>query len=252
MPGIGDDIAALAPLRLSGSDHVSIYAMDCGLMRSLKDMQAESKTLKMGADALLQSWTNRGRKRDRNCREKPVNLWDAIGHVAGKLGSLPGRRVILVVTDGNDRGSTLTWNEARGYAQVLGVAVFAIATRPSSVMDRGQIPVRKSDANALQAICELSGGMVRIIDPDSMGKTLRQTMDMVKGRYIVEFPRPSNSTSGLRDMQIKIELGEDYFIRPSGISVPVADPSLRSDPSTVPAHSSRAPEQGNRRVLQPN
>jgi len=38
--------------------------------------------------------------------------------------------VILVVTDGHDRGSVRSWNEARRYAQVMGVTVFGITEKP--------------------------------------------------------------------------------------------------------------------------
>src|SRR5215471_861451 len=80
MPGISDDIAALAPAWLAPRDHVSIYAMDCGLIRSLNDVPAEREILKRGTDATLREWVARRGKRDSACK-KPVALWDSLGYL---------------------------------------------------------------------------------------------------------------------------------------------------------------------------
>jgi hypothetical protein len=71
---------------------------------------------------------------------------------------------------------------------------------------------------------------------------------MVRERYIVEFPRPSNSTAGEHGMEVKIDKGT-FSIRPSGVSVPLPDPVVMADPSTIQAGPSRAPEEGTRKVI---
>jgi len=224
--------------------------LDCALIRSLNDTPAESAQLKLGADAALKSWTTR--KQDQhasNCKQ-PVHLWDALGFVATELSKLPGRRVILVVTDGRDRGSVRTWNEVRGYTQAAGIAVFGME---NSAVTAGWSSIawsHQNDANAFQAICELSGGMLMLTNPDSIGKSLEQSIALLRGRYIVEFPRPSNSTKGDHDMRIRIAKGGNDFIRPSGISVPMPDPAVLADPTTVPSDPSHAPEQGQRRIME--
>jgi hypothetical protein len=49
-------------------------------------------------------------------------------------------------------------------------------------------------------------------------------------------------------MEVKIDRGI-YSIRPSGVSMPVPDPTLMADPSTIQAGPSQAPEQGTRKVM---
>jgi hypothetical protein len=122
MPGISDEIAALAPTWLTARDHVSIYAMDCNLVRSLNDVQANSASLKVGVDAALKSWTMRRGKKDSTCK-RSVSLWDTVGYMATELSKLPGRRVILMVSDGRDRGSARSWDEVRRYLQAEGIAL---------------------------------------------------------------------------------------------------------------------------------
>jgi hypothetical protein len=247
LPKIDEALAALAPLSLTARDHVSIYVLDCALTQSLNDIPAESRLLKLGADAALKPWTTR--KQDRRSCKQSVHLWDTLGFIASELSKLPGRRVVLVVSDGRDRGSVRTWNEVRSYTQAAGIAVFgmensAVTTGWSSIAWSHQ-----NDANAFQTICELSGGMLMLTNPDSIGKTLEQSIALLRGRYIVEFPRPANSTKGEHDMRIKIDKAGNDFIRPSGISVPMPDPAVLADPTTIPSDPSHAPEQGQRHVM---
>jgi len=236
MPKISDAISALAPSSLSARDHVSIYAIDCDLTRSLNDQPAESTSLKLGVDLALRPWKIRQQDQHAASCKQSVPLWDALGFVANELYKLPGRRVILVVSDGRDSGSVRLWNEVRTFTQATGVAVFGMINTAVTSGWNSAMRWHQSDANAFQTICELSGGMVMATSPDSIGKTLERSIAMLRDRYIVEFPRPSNSTRG-------------DFIRPSGISVPIRDPALLADPTTVPSDPSHAPEQGQRRIL---
>ncbi len=250
LPKIDNAIAALAPSSLSARDHVSIYALDCALSRSLNDTPAESAQLKLGVNSALQPWTvHKQNRHTSNCKQS-VHLWDALGFIASELSKLPGRRVILVVTDGRDRGSIRSWNEVRSYTQAAGIAVFGMENMAVTAGWSSIIWSHQNDANAFQSICELSGGMLMLTSPNSIGKTLEQSIALLRERYIVEFPRPSNSTKGEHDMRMKIAKGGNDFIRPSGISVPMPDPAVLADPTTVPSDPTHAPEQGQRHPLQ--
>src|SRR5579871_6232859 len=250
MSGINDAIAALAPFSLTTRDHISIYVMDCGLTRSLDDLPVESPPeLRQGVDLALELWKAHQKNPHTTCKQS-VHLWDAMEYIDNKLYKLPGRRVMLVVTDGRDRGSTRSWNEVRTFTQATGVADFGFMNTSVTEAWNRFVWLHQSDANAFQTICELSGGMVLTTNPDSIGKTLERSITMLRERYIVEFPRPSNSTKGEHDMRIKIAKSGNDFIRVSGISVPLPDPALLADPTTVPSDPSHAPEQGQRRILQ--
>jgi hypothetical protein len=160
---------------------------------------------------------------------------------------LPGRRVILVLTDGRDKGSVRKWNEVRGFVQVAGIAVFGI-TMPF----RSSSAVHVSSGNDVYpflSICELSGGILMPTTPDLTEATVLRAMAMLRERYILEFPRPSNSTQGVHNVEVKIAGGDKYYVRPTGVTVPLPDDSVLKDPTTVPSDPSRAPEQGKRRVL---
>jgi hypothetical protein len=246
MPKIDEAIASLAPLSLTSRDHVSIYALECKLVRSLNDVPAEQGRLKSGVDAALQSWTNRGRNKQGEGCQRPVRLWDALAYLTHALESLPGRRVILAVTNGNDKGSKYSWNEVRAYAQATGVAVFGLRYVPEEPGRLHFLNIGGEDA--FNSLCELSGGMVLTASRRTVAPALKRFTTLLRGRYIVEFPRPFHSKGGEHTLMVTIDKS-DAFIRSSGVTVPIADPALLADPTTVPSDPSRTPEYGNRRIL---
>lgn len=248
IPPVREAVGALEPSWLSPRDRVSIFVLDCGLVRSLNDTPADGKMMTVGMDAALKSWmTRKVEAHEKSCKQT-VHLWDALGYVASELSKLPGRRVILLITDGQDRGSVRTWNQVRSYLQAMGVAVFGVTNMPMASSWGGFVR-NGTDVHELNSICELSGGMLTMNYPALAGKAVERLIPTVRGRYILEFPRPSNATGGAHDMRVKIEQGEGYFVRPAGISIPLPDPDLAKDPSTVLVGPAETPEQGKRRVL---
>ena len=73
---------------------------------------------------------------------------------------------------------------------------------------------------------------------------------LIRGRYIVEFPRPVTTVGGHYSMDITISRRQ-ALIRPTGAGVPTDDPAILNDPTTVPPDLSRTPELGNRKILTP-
>jgi hypothetical protein len=243
MANMNTAIAALAPDGLHAKDHVSIYALDCSLVQSLNDVPAESERLKVGVNEALQTWTQTEVK----C-ERSVHLWDALAHMTAELSKLPGRRVILAVTDGYDKRSQHTWNEVNSLAQATGVAVFGISYVPSEAPGGEFRYIRWSSEDPFRSLCELSGGVVLLSPPGLLDFRLQRFVTLVRERYIVEFPRPANATSGKHVQQVRIAKSKD-FIRSAGISVHIPDAAELSDPTTVPSDPLRTPVVGKRKPM---
>jgi hypothetical protein len=84
-----------------------------------------------------------------------------------------------------------------------------------------------------------------------LGKQLAWAVTLVRGRYIVEFPRPVTTVGGERTLEITISKLH-AFIRAAGAEVPTDDPAILNDPTTIRPDLSRTPELGNRKILTPN
>jgi hypothetical protein len=236
-------IAALAPDGLHAKDHVSIYALDCSLVQSLNDLPAESERLKVAVNEALQTWMLPEVK----CQQS-IHLWDALARVVVDLSKLPGRRVILTVSNGRDQGSVRSWNEVRDLAEATGVAVFGVTYVPFEAKDRQGSFLSWSSEDPFHSVCELSGGMVLLSTTKSLEFTLHRFVTLVRERYIVEFPRPANATTGKHVKEVRIAHSKD-FIRPAGISVPIPDAAVLNDPTTVPSDPSRTPVVGTRKPM---
>jgi hypothetical protein len=260
MPKMGEALGELAPLSLHALDRVSVYALDCSLRRALYNWPADKVSLEKAVGAALEPWMLRKRTKQTETCENGGRLWDGLATVAITLSDLPGRRAILVVTDGQDRGSRNSWSELREFAQRQGIAIFALNVVPRPLVGMGSyrggrggylpgIGGASGVEDPLNSVCQLSGGLVmRMKEATALQATLEQFVRTLRERYIVEFPRPSNSTAGEHGMEVKIEKGA-YFIRPSGVSIPMPDPVLMADPTTIQTGPSQAPEEGKRKVL---
>ena len=186
--------AGLAPTWLTAKDRVSIYASECNLVRSAAGAAVDAAALAHGVDRALDSWKMRKQDRVKGNCENPWNLWDSLAVVIQEMQRERGRRAVLVVTDGNDRGSKTTWSEVREAAQQGGVAIFGVI-QPGDVFAslHSGFP---STTNTLNALCELSGGMVLTATPGSLARQLEFFTALLRGRYIVEFPRPWSTMGG--------------------------------------------------------
>ena len=228
LKNIDDAIASLVPLSLTPRDQVSIYSLDCQLISPASPVPAKPATLKRAVDEALQSWTSRGQKPLANCRE-PSHLRDSLMAITQTLQQQPGHRVILVISDGSDRGNMDSWNSLRLGAQSSGVAIFCLTDFYSR--------------NYFNPVWEQTGGMILTASRRTLATRLEWFTTILRGRYIVEFPRAVTTTAAYHRMDITIDK-TDAFVRPSGILVPIDDPAILNDPMTLHPDPSHAPKFG--------
>jgi VWFA-related protein len=241
MPDMSGAIAKLAPGALHAKDHVTLFALDCELTRTLNDVPADPAQLKAGVDQAVKAW-NANRKAKKPC-EKPVQLWDAMRHAVNELGQLPGRRVLIAVANGVDAGSEAKASDLIDLAQAQGVAIFGYSAPPASGGGGGGggggkrggggggggAPAgepRAPRGEGFRSVCELSGGFAMRADPDYIGKQLARIVAMVRERYIVEFSRPRNNDPGTHRIEVTVANNNKLFIRTAGVSILAAEPAL--------------------------
>jgi hypothetical protein len=236
MKYVGDSMATLAPLFLNSKDQISIYSMDCQLLLAESRVPAQPAALKQAINRALQSWTARGRNPPKDCK-KPIHLWDSLTGVTQTIARQPGHRVILAVTDGVDRGSKISWNALSIDAALNGVAIFGLLDSPPQLV--------------LNNICDATGGMLLTTDRKTLPKSLQAFTAILRGRYIVEFPRPRSNVPGYHGMEISVDR-TIAFIRTSGAQIPLDDPTIVNDPSTIQSDPTHAPTLGSHRPPPPN
>jgi hypothetical protein len=249
MRGMDDAVAGLAPVSLHLKDRVSVYSMYCKLVRTSIDAPADGALLKGAVDRALAEWSAGAQDRHKRDCQKPSNLWDSMAFAANELSTRPGRRVLLVVTDGVDRGSRTSFTALRDFAQERSVAIFGLL---QSGDVSGLLPMGTPNrSSAFNALCELSGGMVLTAAPKELAERLKWFTTLLRDRYILEFPRPHDAEGGKVEMSVTVEKMK-AFILTAGIGIPLPDPKILKDPTTVPLNPADAPQLGKRKVISPN
>jgi len=243
---LAEAIAGLAPLELHSVDRVSVYAADCHVVRTADEVVADPDALRQAIRDAMQSPIVHGRDNTGPACGRTLHMWDVLAFATDELSPLPGRRVVLAVTRGVDHGSSHSLRETVKQAQNMGVSIFGLE-------DAGALGF---DAEFVR-ICEMSGGMTLVTGRKELPGQLKSFVRLVRGRYIVEFPRSDRLTAGFHTIDVAIDkpdaFARPYFIRPAGVTVPLADPAVLADPTTVPADQTLAPQQpGDRRPLSPN
>jgi hypothetical protein len=249
MDRFGGAAAGLAPVWLTAKDRVTIYSSGCDFVRSAVDAVPDQAALAGGVALALEEWKARKDRRVKTGCDAPWGLWDSMTAVVHAMERERGRRVLLVVSDGVDRGSKTTWSELRVLAEQSGVAVFGMV-HPDDVFGamHSGFP---SSANTFSSLCESSGGLVLTATLPNLATQLKYLTALLRGRYIVEFPRPSTVTGGVHDMEVTVADHPDAFIRAAGVTVPVDNPAILNDPTTVPMDRANAPVLGKGKAVAP-
>ncbi len=272
MPKVTAALATLAPGALHADDRITIYGLDCTLTRTLHDAAPDPQTLQIALDTSIAGWTERHKLKQPTppCANR-INLWDAMNSAVKELSTVPGRRILLVVSNGEDHGSVARSDEVRSLAQFFGVAVFgysgpnnaAIANRIGTANPTNGRPVRggivqpsvmldtKPAIGPFDSICQSSGGMLITVQNSSMPKQIVKFGSILRERYILEFTRPRNETPGQHSIAVTVDGHPTAFIRPAGVSIlsPVG-PSF-ADPNVIPRDTTNAPEFGKQKPKQP-
>jgi VWFA-related protein len=257
----GDALAHMSERSLHPQDHVSIFAVDCNLVRSSNDIAASALPLRAGVAAVLSAEDLHSGKGKPSCR-KSLRLWDAVANVIQDMSRLTGRRALLLVTSGLDRKSAAQFAAVKLYANNNGVAIFGLRDllyyRPDNAtlfsrfggdstsrnMEDPNFPSvdlspKDSTTDLYTELCEDTGGLILTIRKEALEPTLERYVSMLRDRYILEFPRPNQATPGNHSIDVSVPTHRAY-VTAAGVSVPLPDPKVLADPSTVPANPSPA------------
>ncbi len=172
-------------------------------------------------------------------------LWNDIGTVAQTIADQPGRHVILAITDGVDHKSPLPWETLRRYFIRHSIALFGIA--PPLAFMAGPLARAQFLEDSFNQLAQTSGGLVLYTYPATLSSNLQHVIDLVRSRYILQFPRPDTGANGLHTITVTVSRSND-FVRTTGISYPARDPALQNAPDTVPSNPSPA-SFGDRKIL---
>ena len=144
---------------------------------------------------------------------KQTALYDAIWQFCDeKMRSVPGRRVLLLVTDGEDTYSRATIRDAIDIAQRTETTIFAISTKAGfsgSVpgVEAGQVSDKKD--RDLQTLAEETGGVAFFTgDMLSLERSFSKISKELRAQYLVTYNPTNKSYDGtFRKIDVKLSDG---------------------------------------------
>jgi hypothetical protein len=271
LPTLNQAIATLPPDFLHPQDHVSVYVMDCSLIRTTYDTAANPTVLAEGVQRAMEPWQIRQTQNEELKKEKKMPpppcrvglpLWDSIEEVLKDLDRQPGRRVLLAITDGQDTGSMTNWRDVMFHAQIRSETVFGLLPLIETVVtlktpgETQEIrhlgsPSFGGPEDKFEQICVNSGGIQLQASEHTTLYRLKEFTQMLRERYILEFPRAPNEEAGVHTLEVTYRKKGNFYIASAGITVPIASEEERSGANTIQEDPSKAPTEGDRKVLLP-
>lgn len=149
-------------------------------------------------------------------------LYDAVFQFSDeKLRNMPGRRVIVLITDGDDTFSRAELKDAIDIAQRTETTIFAISTKAGFL---GTVPgveagtVKDKGDKLLTQLCEDTGGEAFFTgDMLELERAFKKISEELRSQYIITY-RPANQNYDGRERKIEVRFadkdkGKDLKIR---------------------------------------
>ena len=149
-------------------------------------------------------------------------LYDAVWQFTDeKLRNVPGRRVLVIITDGDDTFSRADLKDAIDIAQRTETTVFGISTKGGFL---GTVPgveggtVKDGGDKALEKLCRDTGGEVFFTgDLLELERSFKKISEELRGQYLITY-RPANQNYDGRERKVEVrfankDLKDKYKLR---------------------------------------
>ncbi len=184
------------------TDQASVLADDV-------DYRLRDRGVPLGPECIPPS---AGRPR-RNCGGSII--WNAVYAAAMKMQDVPGRKALLVLTDGVDSGGDRRLDDAIQAAQEAETAVYSIGVKgeQSSIGIAGPLRIAKSGLNRddLKYLADDTGGAA-FLDKRSPEKIFAQIEAELRGLYLIGFS-PQNVPCDGAFHGLDVTAGKDLRVR---------------------------------------
>lgn len=141
-------------------------------------------------------------------------LFDAVVTSLSGIERAPGRRALVLVTDGRERFSKTTSDAALERARRTDVLIYPVT------LDSDRV-------EWLETLAGVTGGRAFFVSrPDRLGATFKQIAHELRGQYLLGYAPPSVTESGYRRIEVRVgRKGLRVVARQGYYAVPAARPN---------------------------
>jgi Ca-activated chloride channel family protein len=160
----------------------------------------------------------------------PTRLWDAVDRSMDELAGEPGRRVVLVFTDGDDTDSQVAdKGDVIDRAQAEGFMVYGIGLR-SQYRNGTRMVTTRPDRGLRQLAEETGGGYFELNRAEDLGATFTRVADELHRQYVLGFT-PETLDGQIHELEVKVKVRgmeararKSYLASPDGTGPPSGAP----------------------------
>jgi Ca-activated chloride channel family protein len=132
----------------------------------------------------------------------PTRLYDAINQSMAQLKGIPGRKVVLVFTDGDDNASKIGSGDVTDRARTEEVMVYSVGLE--NTYFNGQQRVRSSPDRGLKRLSEETGGGFFLLKKtDELGPTFTRVAQELHSQYVLGF-NPQVLDGKVHKLELKV------------------------------------------------
>jgi VWFA-related protein len=191
LPRVKNSIVKLIDA-LDAQDSVAIFTFDSRL-----SVRQEFTTDKQAAKRAIL----------RTRAEGQTALFDALAEAAQEVAARPGKKVLIVFTDGDDNASALNATAAIGRAKKLGIPLYAIA--------EGEAMRSHNLRKILDELSERTGGAAyQVKKPAEIEEVFEKIAEDLKHLYMIAYQPPAAAgDSKWHKIEVAVRGMKDYRIR---------------------------------------
>jgi Ca-activated chloride channel family protein len=133
----------------------------------------------------------------------PTRLYDAVNMSMAQLKGIPGRRVVLVFTDGDDNASKVGSGDVTDRGRIEDVMVYSIGLE-NEYFD-GARKVRSSPDRGLRRLSEETGGGFFLLKKtDELTSTFTRVAQELHSQYVLGFT-PQNLDGKIHKLEVRVK-----------------------------------------------
>jgi VWFA-related protein len=191
LPRVKNSIVRLIDA-LDPQDSVAIYTFDSNLT-----VRQEFTTDKLAAKRAVL----------RTRAEGQTALFDALSQVTQDISRRPGKKALIVFTDGDDNASALNASTSVSRAKKLGIPLYAIA--------EGEATRSPNLRKVLDELSERTGGASYMVKkPADIEQVFRKIAEDLKHLYMIAYqPRSTIADAKWHKIEVSVKGVKDYRIR---------------------------------------
>jgi hypothetical protein len=148
---------------------------------------------------------------------------------------LPGRRVMMVLTDGRDEGSGLTMEDVLDSLRLDPVPIYAIG-----VSRIKSPPQRRRYLDVLRRFSANSGGTFHEASTSALGEAYESIRRAIHGVTVADFSCPTCRTDG-QEYRLQVQMNDSGRVLSSGRSLRLYPVTRQASPGEAMAQSSGSP-----------